>query len=375
MAHAKLSPSAAHRWLTCPASVKEAANTVSADTEASKDGTATHEVMHTWLTTGAPPAVGAVCGNGLLVTQAMIDCARVGVDYVVSYVTGRQHTLLAEEKVQIGSFFDLEPGACYGTADVVAMVGPELMVADLKSGWQAVSPVENPQLLLYAIGIMEEMGWMFEQVRLVIIQPRNGGVSEWTLTKRELLERAEAMKPKVALTVVENPPYVPTEEGCRYCPAAGVCKALQGEALALAQREFTTVDALVDHISPADLATILAKADLIEAAVKAAREHAIKLLSLGQEVPGYKLVEGRKNRVWRDEDRAIATLRTLGYNEEEFAPRRVLSPAQVEKMLKDKKVMEGLIETPAGKATLAPLTDKRPALTPMGSIDTGNLLD
>lgn len=375
MAHAKLSPSAAHRWLTCPASVKEAANAVSPDTEASKDGTATHEVMQVWLTTGSPPAVGAVASNGVLFTQAMIDCARVAVDFVVGYVKGRQHTLLAEEKVQIGSFFDLEPDTCYGTADIVAFTGPELMVADLKSGWQEVTPEENPQLLLYATGVMEEMGWMFEQIRLVIIQPRNGGVKEWTLTKRELLDRAEAMKPRVALTVVENPPYVPTEDGCRYCPAAGVCKALQGEALALAQREFSSVDALIDHISADDLATILLKADLIEAAVKAAREHAIKLLSLGQPVPGYKLVEGRKNRVWRDEARAISAFRMLGYNEEEFAPRKMLSPAQAEKLLKDRKVMGDLVETPAGKATLALLEDKRPALAPMGSIDIGNLLD
>lgn len=375
MAHAPLSPSAAHRWLVCPASVKEAANTVSADTDASKEGTAAHEVMNLWLTTGAPPALGVKLSNGLEVTQSMLDTAKAAVDYVTGYIAGKQHVLMAEEKVQIASFYGLEAELLHGTADVIVLTPEELLLADLKAGYVEVQAEDNVQLILYATGVMEEMGWMYPKVRLAIIQPRNGGVKEWVLTKEELLSRAEALKPKVVLAASDDAPYVPSEEGCRYCPAAGVCRALQQNAIEVAQREFSTVDALVAHISPEELSSILAKADLIEAAVKAAREHALKLLSLGQEVPGWKMVEGRKNRVWKDEEKAIAAFRMFGYNEEEFAPRKMLSPAQAEKLLKDKKVMADLIETPAGKATLAPATDKRPALQPMSAIDTGNLLD
>lgn len=373
MGHAPLAPSAAHRWLVCPASVKESAQAVSSDTAASRDGTATHEVMALWLSEGAPPPVGKVCSNGLLVSPEMIEVARVAVDYVVGYVQGRQHTLMSEEPVKIGSFFSLPEGTCEGTCDVLAIVGSELLVADLKAGWQEVQAEENPQLLLYAIGAMEEMGWMWERVRLAIIQPRNGGVKEWILTKEELLARAEAMRPAVAAAVSEAPAYVPTEEGCRYCPAAGVCRALQAESLAIAKMEFDATS--VTHLTPEELATLLAKADVIETAMKAVREHAMRLLQIGHEVPGWKLVEGRRNRVWKDEAAAVQTLTMLGYSADDIAPRKILSPAQTEKLLKDKKVMASLVETPSGKATLAPADDKRPALTPMGSIDTGNLLD
>lgn len=375
--HAKLSPSSAHRWLTCPASVKEAAQTVSSDTKESKAGTATHEVMSLWLTNGNPPEVGTSTSNGLKVTQEMIDIAGAAVGWVRQYVEGKQHTLFSEERIQIGAgFFGLDPEACWGTADILILAGDELVIGDLKAGYVAVQAEENPQLMLYAIGACEELGWMFDRIRLVIIQPANGGVKEWVLTKDELLARAEVMKPKVAEALSEAPAYHPSEEGCRYCPAAGVCKELQKEALALARQEFDTVDALVAHITPQELAEILTKADLIEAALKAAREHALRLLQVGAEVPGWKVVEARTNRKWKEgvEEKVMAGLRAKGLNEEEFAPRKLVSFTVVEK-LAGKEWVEQYVEKPKGAATLAPVTDKRPALPVMTAIDTGNLLD
>jgi len=379
--HAKLSPSAAHRWLVCPASVKEAANTVSADSNASREGTAAHEVMKHHFDHGAPPPLGTPLSNGLLVTQKMIDLASEAVVWVMKYLHGtRVHTLMTEEKVAIGSYFALDDGVLWGTADVLALADKELLVADLKAGYTEVQAEDNVQLLLYAIGASEELGWMFDTVRMVILQPQNGGVKEWVLSKADLLSRAEAMKPKVALALSDDAPYVPTEEGCRYCPAAGVCKALQAKSLELARREFTDVDALVNHLTPEELSEILSKADLIETAVKAAREHALKLLQTGQPVPGWKMVAGRKNRIWKEDSEGfvVATLEVLGYEPDQIAPRKLLSPAQVEKLLKDRNCVASFIETPVGNPVLAPESDKRPALA--GQVfesipDTGRLLE
>jgi hypothetical protein len=375
MAHAKLSPSASARWLQCPASVAEAASLPNTENEASKAGTAAHEVLNIWLTGGSPPLLGAVMSNGLLVTQDMIDQARAAVEYVKAYILGRQHTLMCEEKVEIGAAFDLSPGTCYGTADILAMTGPELLVADFKSGFKEVQAEENTQLLLYAIGVMEEMGWMYEQVRLSIIQPSSGAPKEWVITKSDLLQRLEDLKPKVLRALEDGAAYSPSEAACQYCPASGVCKARQEETLALARREFTDPVAAVNRLTLEELSEILSKADMIEAAVAAAREHATKLISLGQPVPGWKLVESRKHRVWKDEDKAISAFRMLGYNEVEFAPPKLVSPSQAEKLLKDKKVLADLVETPAGGPKLVPESDKRPALVGMTSVDFGNLLD
>lgn len=377
--HAQLSPSAASRWLVCPASVRESANTVSSDTAASREGTATHEVMKAWFDAGSPPVLGTVLSNGLTVTQRMLATAGQAIEWTLEYLKGKKHTLMTEEKVQIGTYFDLGSEVLWGTADVLALAGNELLVLDLKSGYTEVQAEENLQLLLYAIGASEELGWLFETVRMVIIQPQNGGAKEWVLSKTDLLARAERLKPAVALALTEDAPYHPSEEACRYCPAAGVCRALQEQSLALAQREFTDVDAMVNHLTPEELSTILSKADLIEAAVKAAREHALKLLQTGQPVPGWKMVEGRKNRVWKDEAEGfvVSTLTVLGYEPDQIAPRTLLSPAQVEKLLKNKEVVAAYIEKPAGSPVLAPESDKRPALASQvfdAIPDAGNLL-
>ena len=375
MAHAKLSPSASARWLTCPASVREAASLPNTDSDASRKGTAAHEVLNIWLTTGEPPAVGTPMSNGLLVDEEMVRLARAAVEFVKSYVLGRQHTLMCEEEVEIGSAFGLEPGVCFGTADILAMTGPELLVADFKAGYNDVPVVENTQLILYAIGACEEMGWMYETIRLVILQPSSGAPKEWVITKEELLQRLDDLKPKVLLALTDDAPYQADDKACQFCPAAGVCRELQQHSLALARAEFTDVEAHISRISVEDLAEILTKADLIEQAVAAARQHATKLIGLGQTVPGWKLVEGRKNRVWKDEDKAIAALRMLGYNEVEFAPPKLVTPAKAEALLKNKQVMADLIETPKGSPVLAPESDKRPALAGMTPVDFGNLLD
>jgi hypothetical protein len=376
--HAKLSPSAAHRWLVCPASVREAANTVSSDTEASKKGTAAHEVMKLFLDGATVPLVAS---NGVAIDAEMLAMAQDAVVWVRKYLHGkRAHTLMAEERVEIGPFFGLEQGTFYGTADVLALADNELLVFDLKTGYVSVQAEENPQLVSYAVGASEELGWMFDTVRMVIFQPADGGAKEWVLSKADLIARANRMASAVTLALSEDAPYHPTEEGCRYCPAAGVCKALQEQSLALAQREFTDVDTFVNHLTPEELSTILSKADLIETAVKAAREHALKLIQTGQPVPGWKMVAGRKNRVWKEgsEDFIIATLETLGYEPDNYAPRKLLSPAQTEKLLKNKTVVEKFTETPVGNPVLAPESDKRPALAAQvfdAIPDTGKLLE
>jgi hypothetical protein len=363
-AHAKLSPSAAKRWLTCPASVKESATAVSSETEYSKAGTAAHEALHALLTGGAV-AVGSTMSNGVVLTPDLFAHAEAGLAWVEKYRA--EHgavTVMAEERVQIGSpFFQLDPQVLWGTADIIVMAPDELVIADLKTGHTPVEVESNEQLMLYAVGAMEELGWMWPQVRLVIIQPKVAGITEWVVSKGALMAWAEGLKPRIAAALSPTPPYVPSEDGCRYCPAAGVCKALQAQAIEIAKQEFDTVDALIDHITPDELGMLLSKAGIIETAIATAREHAAKLISLGTEVPGWKLVEGRKNRKWIDgvEVRVQAHLRNLGYNEEEFAPRKLVSPSQAEKLV-GKGSLDAFIDKPVGAPTLAPVSDKRPAL-------------
>ena len=98
--------------------------------------------------------------------------------------------------------------------------------------------------------------------------------------------------------------------------------------------------------------------------LKKVKEQALTTLMNGEELPGYKLVEGKLgNRKWKDEGEVAATLAPL-YSKEDYTETRLLSPSQMDKAIGKKKVaelLEGLIERAPGAPTIAPITDKRPA--------------
>lgn len=373
--HAKLAPSSAKRWLVCPASAEAAARCVSPDTEYSLAGTAAHWVYSEWLLKGEPPAAGLCAPNGVEVTPAMVELVREPVMWVQGYLARAKGpcTILVEEKVQIGTFFGLDPSMCWGTADTIIMAPTELVVLDLKAGYVDVPVDNNEQLTMYALGANEELGWLWPVVRLVIAQPQQGGIKEWVTSREALQAKGAEYKPHVLEAASPGARYVPHEEGCRWCPAAGVCAALQRNAIELAKREFgdDPAVAIVQNISLDDLSLLLTKADLVETAIKAARDHAKKLLSLGQTIPGWKLVEGKSNRVWIDDATAAKALKEKGIEPYKEPP--LITPAQAEKLCGD---LDHLITKPKGAPTLVSETDKRPALAQhFDAIDTGNLLD
>jgi len=83
----------------------------------------------------------------------------------------------------------------------------------------------------------------------------------------------------------------------------------------------------------------------------------------GDGFPGYKLVEGRSQRRWSNEKAAEAVLVDLVGQDKAFAV-KLISPSQAEKVLGKvrKEDIADLITKPSGAPTLAPESDKRPAV-------------
>lgn len=378
--HAKLSPSSAKRWLTCPASAEAAAKSVTPDTEHSLYGTAAHWVRSEWMLNGEPPPVGAKAPNAVVTTQEMHEIVKPGIDWTRKYISDAKGpcTVLVEEKIQIAGFFDLPREVLFGTGDQVILAPHELVIYDFKAGFVDVVVDENEQLSLYALGMMETLGWLHDRIRFVIDQPRQGGIKEWETSAPALRKWADERKPVVLEAASGSARYVPSEDGCRYCPVAGVCSALQQHSLELAKWEFIDdPTAIVKNITVEDLSLLLSKGEMVETALKAAREHALKLIQSGVEVPGYKAVEGRKNRTWKEgvDTTILATAQTLGLDLDKVAPRKLFSPAQAEK-LGMQNLVDAFAEKPRGAPVLAPVTDRRPALAPhFEVVDAGNLLD
>lgn len=362
--HARLQPSAAERWLACPGSVALAATCPDRPSRAAAEGTTCHALLRDFLTghedlARAVGLVQTVDGYSVEITEDMVGWALEVGSWVRDYVGGHPGSqLLSEERVRPGIAFG-RPDDCWGTADVLVSSPEELLVLDAKFGHRDVRVAGNPQLALYALGAMSEFGWAHPRVRLAIHQPRSGGLKEDVLTPDELSRRRDEMAPGVVAALAPGGPRVPTEDGCRWCPAAGVCPEAQAESLALARREF-----LPERLSEGEFLAVLASADRVRDALAAVERRAASVLSSGGKVPGWTLVYAEKHRAWKDPKAAEAAIRALGHDP--LAPPKMITPAQAEKRVgrAAARLLASLSERPRGEPTLAPEGDPREPVAP-----------
>ena len=366
-AHAYLSPSAAHRWIACPGSARLSANALPTGSLAARQGSAAHYLLERALMNGEAPegreghTVNVEDETGAIarvpVTPDMIAIVRTALDWVHTH-KGRH--LKAEQILPtFAAFPGIAEDVIWGTADVVTWNDHRhALIADLKAGIHAVDVMGNHQLTLYAIGLQAQTGWAFDKITVAIVQPRVGEPVTCTFTREELEERIPFYADAIARATAPHTPLFPSEGACHYCPAAPTCPAAHEFTLALARKEFGAPDLL----APTDMAFILDKAPLIRSLLDAVEAHAVQLLQLGRPVPGFKLVQGRKNRIWKDEGEAMKVLASLGYDADSYAPRKLVTPAGAEKLVKNKSVLAPLVETPEGGPKLARAEDPRTPL-------------
>jgi hypothetical protein len=92
------------------------------------------------------------------------------------------------------------------------------------------------------------------------------------------------------------------------------------------------------------------------------KEYALKSALQGKHWNGWKLVESRSNRRYKDEAKVIKAVIAAGYDPYERALRSV---SEMEKTLgksKFQELLSGLVEKPRGKPVFVPVNDKRPAI-------------
>lgn len=378
-AHSTIGASSAYRWMTCPGSVKLAEGIVPRSSDYALEGTAAHQLAESCLVDEHDPA--CFLGANMVindhdtivevpVTQDMVDAVQVYVDYIRENDTFQT---LIEHRFHLAS---LHPHL-FGTADCVQFFDDTkiLRVIDYKHGQGlAVEADNNPQGMYYALGALTTLGFPARVVEIVIAQPRcphpQGPIRSWSIGVDALLDWQADLLDAVKLTEQDGAP-LKAGDHCKFCPAAGIpgrCKEIEGKANALAKVEFIP---LVQY-DPAVLSQALHDMHAVEARIKAIREFAYTEAEAGRTPPGWKLVEKRATRKWRDESRAIAALRDACVDP--FGDPKVISPAQAEKQLpKDqKKILEELTVKESSGHTLAPADDKRAAVKQSAKDDFSN---
>lgn len=357
-AHAVLSASSSARWLKCPPSAVAATMYPNTATEYTKEGTLAHEVAEIV----AQRQLSAIDFSRFPwrddVTQEMISCASAYADYLQELITDDNAVVLLEQRL------DLTPWVPdgFGTGDAIIIQGHRLDVVDYKYGkGVAVSAEDNSQMRLYGLGALNDFGDIYDiqEVGMHIFQPRINNISTEVLTDGELLSWGEAVKP-IAKKAAKGEGDYCSGEHCRFCPHAGSCPTLSADCMKVVN--LGGGKAAVPILAPWMVADILKTEPMITGWLKAVKDKALSQLLNGEEIPGFKVVEGRGSREWQSEDEVEELMESSGFHRDDYLKIELLSPAALEKSIGKKKVSElvgSLIVTKPGSPTIAPESDKR----------------
>jgi hypothetical protein len=358
--HAKLSPSSAARWMTCPGSVILCEGLEDRSSKAADEGTMMHLVASECLDNNLDAAADFES-----LTPEQAQSVQTYVNNVRSIVNATEGILLVEQRLPIDHMTG-EDGAT-GTADAVILTPDEFIVIDAKFGrGVVVDVVDNAQLMMYAHAAYMEFGHAYSptRVRMIVDQPRLGALSEWTITVPELEEFATKVRDATWAIGLHDETLNPSPKACQWCRAKATCPAIREQVLA----DFDVV--VPETADDADLGRVMTNAPLIEAWVKAVRAEVERRLLAGESVRGYKLVQGKRgNRAWGDPAVAEEALKKMRLKHDQMYNYSLASPTNIEWVFKQgdlgprqwAKVQE-LITQAEGRPSVAPETDKRPAL-------------
>jgi len=356
--HAVLSASGAHRWAYCTGSRKAEEGLPDTTSPAAEEGTIAHELASDSLTHGD--------SLDAYEDQEMADFVRQYIDYCWQIANSKADgsVMLIEHKVD---YSDWVPGG-FGTADFISIDDGVAHIVDLKYGFNRVSAQENLQGVCYALGILSDFNFIYniDTITFTIVQPRLDHIDEWSISVPELLKKGEWLAQRAEEAMTDDAPRTPGESQCRWCKAKATCGALQKLTADTLMVEFDDLAAAPnpDTLTEEQLALALNNKSLIIGWLDAVEKAAHTKLDAGEAFPGWKLVAGRSNRRWVDEEKALTLLARLLGGRKNATTTKILSPAQAEKALgKDNRPrIAKHITTPTGAPTLAPADDPRPAV-------------
>lgn len=421
--HALLSPSAAKKWLGCPAALACEFGIPNGSGQAAVLGTAMHTISEIHLNryiAGTARALEADEGcyvmdngkggivakakapkDGVLITKDMIDQCRKYTDYCKPIIDAADYVKLEmrAELTQVlhpgyvAPFIDERTGEegesavqTFGTADLVAVTKRHsplpsvdgthmLVIGDLKTGRHRVEAKENKQLMLYALGVMRRLRRKYDitLVRLVIFQPYAGGESEWDITPEALDQFGKFASARAVMALdafykgkknLKIADFKPSADACQWCRFAEKCTARAKSAVQIGGGQTASDSDLSDtestEMTPEQLKSAYDKLPELRQHIATIEKAVYSALHKGVKVPGLKLVEGKPgNRSWGD---PAAVEAELSRKESRIMHKEVLlSPTEAEKAVPPEvwERLSALVTRKPGQPSVAPEDDKR----------------
>ena len=361
--HSLLSASGAHRWLNCPPSAVLESREPDASSAAAEQGTAAHALAE-WKLRRALHQAPAFKPESDWIDTEMEHLTDDYVAFVQEHISIARETcgdpqVLIEQRLD---FSHIVPGG-FGTGDAVIIAEPTLQIIDLKYGQGVLVEAEqNPQLMLYALGALHAFGSLYdiETVEVTIFQPRRSNVNTWSITVAELEAWAEAeVKPKAELAAAGEGEFCPGS-WCQFCKITPTCRARAEANLQLAKLEFAPPAELTD----VEIADVLTRIPQLKTWASDVEAYALsKAVNQGVVFEGFKLVAGRSVRKYTSETDVAKAAEAAGYRD--IWDRKLITLTAMEKLMGKpafNEILSEYVTKPAGKPTLVPASDKRPAL-------------
>ena len=381
-AHAMLSPSSAVRWMNCPPSAKLSMTfPPEPATKAALEGSLAHKLAEikaqAYLQNIDKYPNKTEQASQLESIKELLDdpnydesLNEMADDVLNQHIKpliaeASKHEIwdmFLERKLDLGSFIPQS----YGTADVIAIYGNTLHLVDHKFGSMRVLAENNPQVMIYALGALAKYDMLYdiEKVKLHITQPKLDSYSEWEVSVQDLLDwKIKDLMPVAKQAFLGEGNFNPGS-WCHFCPARHTCRARSDYGLEVAKQDFKEPDLLTDE----EITNTLKRIDQLISWATDLKTYALsKALQEGKKWRGMKIVEGRSQRKYSDEDLVASRLNSNGFSLDDISESKLLGLTKLEKLVGKKRFTElvgDLLTKPPGKPQLALDSDKRPEYNP-----------
>lgn len=358
--HALLSASSAHKWIACPPSALLSKKFEDTSSSFAQEGTDAHTLAQYKLEKLLGLNTKDPTESLSFYDEEMNSHAEYYAAFVLEQLEKAKENcadpqILIEQKLDFSKY--VPEG--YGHVDCLITSDGTLTVIDYKYGLGIkVSAERNPQMFCYALGGLALFDGIYDidNIHLIIYQPRRENISEYSISKSELIKWAEEVLAPTAQLAIKGEGEYKAGEHCQFCKAKATCRKRAEYNLELAKYDFE-VPATLDND---EIAAILTKADELVSWANDVKEYALKEALNGTKFEGFKLVAGRSNRKYTDEAAVADVVIAAGKDPYE---KKLLGITAMTALLGKKTfedILGGLTFKPPGKPVLVTADDKRP---------------
>ena len=327
------------------------------DDQASRDGTAFHEVFEFGIVNRATKKsdykkqLKKIHKRGLISTDSYED------SFLLDRLFAQAQTQL--EDLSTASWIGVECGVKvkglpeYGTVDLAFIVDRTLYIRDLKTGRNEVASKNNQQLIIYAIGVLEHVGWdNIDKVEIGILGVRWDAES-WTTSVKKLAKfKKERLLPAFFDAYGINPEAT-AGDWCQYCSAKIHCREWQEKFQgAITNETFDNID-VKEHDSQGlvDLFKLCKQAqNLVQHQLQ---PEILRRFEGFSDIPKITRVSGRKSEVWAvDEKTVTKKLAKKAGGKDALYTKKLASPKDVKAAMGNDPALKKLTKTTQSKPYL-----------------------